>query len=57
MATLAEIDHGSLCVFVEKLADGSNFALRTDCFFMRRDLVLTAKHVRSAARMSAHADG
>ena len=34
--------HSDLC---RELADGSNHALETGCFFVRRDLVLTAKHV------------
>lgn len=43
--TFAEIDDRSLCIFVEKLPDGRNHALGTGCFFIRRDLVLTARHV------------
>lgn len=43
--TIAKIDKRSLCIFVERLADGSNRALGTGCFFIHRHLVLTAKHV------------
>lgn len=49
MTTIAEIDNRSLCIFIERLADGSNKALGTGCFFMHRDLVLTAKHVLEKA--------
>ena len=41
----AQLDNRSLCLFVEKLPHGSNRALGGGCFFMRRDLILTAKHV------------
>jgi len=41
----AAIDRRSLALFIEKLPDGSNRALGGGCFFMRRDIILTAKHV------------
>lgn len=41
----AELDNRSLCVFVEMSDDGPGKPFGTGCFFMKRDLVLTAKHV------------
>lgn len=43
--TFAEIDRRALCIFVQKMADGSNRAFGSGCFFIRRDIILTAKHV------------
>jgi S1-C subfamily serine protease len=41
----AELDRRSLCVFLEILKDGSSKPFGTGCVFMKRDLVLTARHV------------
>jgi len=48
-APFCSFDKHSVCVFVEKLSDGSNHALGSGCFFMKRDIVLTAKHVLEEA--------
>ena len=41
----ATIDDRSICLFVEKRPDGTNHALGGGCFFVKPNLVLTAKHV------------
>lgn len=41
----ATIDNRAICLFVESKADGENHALGGGCFFIKPNLVLTAKHV------------
>src|SRR5476649_969392 len=43
----AAFDKRSLCLILECLPDGKFRALGSGCFFMKRDIVLTAKHVLS----------
>ena len=41
----AAIDDRAICLFVEKLQNGTNHALGGGCFFMKPNIVLTARHV------------
>jgi len=41
----AQLDKFSLCLVVELIPGGGQHALGSGCFFMRRDIVLTARHV------------
>jgi S1-C subfamily serine protease len=42
---LGHVDSHALALFIEVLPNGGRRALGSGCFFMRRDLILTAKHV------------